>query len=314
MFVEVLERNAEVRFRMRITDSPFTIGRAYDNDLIVDDAYVAAHHLRIERGDDGALHVVDLGTRNGMYLLGPARQVHTARVVPDLKIRIGHTQLRFRDEQFQVEPELVARASPRALRHGVTFYLLLIVTALLMFGDVYVSTFDQTHPAQLAASVLALLLAAFVWAGAWAFFGRLATRHANFHAHGTITLLGITAVVLTYELAGYLEFAFSAGFMHELARVALAAIAGAMIYRHIRLVSRSPARRAATTAAALAAVLLGTNWLVEYSVRLSYSAALDYAPSLKAPAFRLVSPESPQTFVERATTLRTEIDRLRAED
>jgi hypothetical protein len=87
-----------------------------------------------------------------------------------------------------------------------------------------------------------------------------------------------------------------------------------MIYRHIRLVSRSPARRAATTAAALAAVLLGTNWLVEYSVRLSYSAALDYAPSLKAPAFRLVSPESPQTFVERATTLRTEIDRLRAED
>jgi len=249
-----------------------------------------------------------------LHLLGPVRRVPSVPIASDLRIRIGHTQLRFRDEHFTVGPELEARAGPRALRHGVTFHLVLIVTALLLFGDVFVSTFDQTQPVQMVASVLALLLAAFAWAGTWAFFGRLATRHANFHAHGIITLLGIAALVLTFELSGYLEFAFSAGFVPGLARLALAAIVGAMIYRHIRLVSRSSARRAAATAAAVTAILLGSNWLVEYSASLSYSSALDYAPTLKAPAFRLVAPESPETFVARAAGLREQIDRLRAED
>jgi pSer/pThr/pTyr-binding forkhead associated (FHA) protein len=314
MFVEALDRHGEVRFRTRIEEHAFTVGRAYDNDLILDDPYVAAHHLRIERDAQGALQAVDLGSRNGLHLLGPARRVPAARIVPNLRIRIGHTQLRFRDMQFAVEPELEARAGSRAFRHGATFYLILIFTALLLFGIAYLSTFDQTQPIQLAASVLALLLAAFVWAGTWAFFGRLATRHANFHAHGIVTLLGIAAVLLVYELSGYIEFAFSSSVVPELLPVALVAIFGGMLYRHIRLVSRSPARRAAGAAVAVALILLSTNWLVQYSASLGYSSALDYAPALKAPAFRLVAPESPETFVERAQTLREQIDRLRAED
>jgi hypothetical protein len=167
---------------------------------------------------------------------------------------------------------------------------------------------------QIAATVLALLLVAFAWAGTWAFFGRLATRHANFYAQGVITLLGITAVLLTIELSGYLEFALAADSVPELARFAIVGIVGAMTYRHIRLVSRSPARRVAITAATVAVVLLGSNWLADYSASLSYSSALDYSPTLKAPAFRLSAPETPEAFVEHAAGLREEIDQLRAED
>jgi len=314
MFAEVLERNGEVRSRMRIADAPFTIGRAYDNDLIIDDPYVAPHHLRIERADDGSLRAVDLATRNGLYLLGPPQRVQSAQIAPDLRVRIGHTQIRFRDTQFAVAPELEASASPRALRQAFSFYPVLIAAAALMFGDVHLSTFEQIPPAQIVASVLALLLAAFAWAGIWAFFGRLATRHANFYAHGTTTLLGISAVVLTYELSGYVAFAFSSDLASSMTPLALAAVVGTMIYRHVRLVSRSSARRVASVAAIVTTLLAGSMWLVDYSASLTYSAELDYTPYLKAPAFRLAPPESPQEFVVRSAALRAAIDRLRAQD
>jgi hypothetical protein len=314
MFVEVLDRHGEVRSRMRIRDEAFTIGRAYDNDLIIDDPYVAAHHLRIERAEDGTLQAVDLGSRNGLHLLAPPRQVASARVVPDLKIRIGHTQLRFRDAQFAVGPELEARPAPRALRQALAFHLVLLATAALVFGDVYVSTFDQTPPAQIVASVLALLLAAFAWAGTWAFFGRLATRHANFYAHGIVALFGIAAITLVYELLGYLAFALSSDTLTALAPLALAMIVGAMVYRHLRLVSRSPARRIASVAATVTAVVSGSIWLVDYSASLTYSSALDYSPYLKAPAFRLAAAHTPAAFVDRMALLREEIDRLSAGD
>lgn len=314
MFVEVLDRHGEVRARTRIRDEVFTIGRAYDNDLIIDDPYVAAHHLRIEAAEDGALQAVDLGSRNGLHLLGPPRRVPRARIEPDLKVRIGHTQLRFRDAQFAVGPELEARPARRALRQGLAFHLVLLATAALVFGDVHVSTFDQTPPAQTVASVLALLLAAFAWAGTWAFFGRLATRHANFYAHGIVALLGIAALTVVYELLGYLAFAFSSDAVTALVPLALAAIIGAMIYRHLRLVSRSPARRIASVAATVTAILTGSIWLVDYSASLTYSSTLDYSPYLKAPAFRLVAVRTPAEFVDRMTLVREEIDRLRAGD
>ena len=39
----------------------------YDNDVVIDDPYVAPHHLRVYRGEDGRLVAEDLGSANGLY-------------------------------------------------------------------------------------------------------------------------------------------------------------------------------------------------------------------------------------------------------
>ena len=54
IWIEVLSRlHHDVAARYRFSDVPITIGRAYDNDVVVDDPHVAAHHLRITRGENG---------------------------------------------------------------------------------------------------------------------------------------------------------------------------------------------------------------------------------------------------------------------
>ena len=56
IWVEVLSRQHDVISRHRIADvaegASIRIGRAYDNDVVIDDAYVAPHHLQLSRDAD----------------------------------------------------------------------------------------------------------------------------------------------------------------------------------------------------------------------------------------------------------------------
>ena len=47
-----------------------SIGRGYDNDVILDDPYVARRHLRYSRDEAGQLVAEDLGSINGTFLDG----------------------------------------------------------------------------------------------------------------------------------------------------------------------------------------------------------------------------------------------------
>jgi hypothetical protein len=65
IWVEILSRHRDVAARVRVMGDEASIGRGYDNDVIVDDPYVAAHHLRVFRDAAGKLIAQDLGSANG---------------------------------------------------------------------------------------------------------------------------------------------------------------------------------------------------------------------------------------------------------
>ena len=80
MWIEVLGRDGEVLARSRIDAAEARIGRAFDNDVVVNDPYVAPYHLRVHRGEDGVLVAEDLATLNGLYAEhGAARDGRRAR-------------------------------------------------------------------------------------------------------------------------------------------------------------------------------------------------------------------------------------------
>ncbi|GGP94902.1 FHA domain-containing protein [Streptomyces roseolilacinus] len=64
------------------------IGRATDNDVVVDDLVVSRHHAELRSQPDGTYLIHDLGSHNGTFLNG--RPVDEARVTPEDIIGIGH--------------------------------------------------------------------------------------------------------------------------------------------------------------------------------------------------------------------------------
>ncbi|MFB7907147.1 FHA domain-containing protein [Kitasatospora sp. NPDC056076] len=67
------------------------IGRAPDNDLVLDDLVVSRHHAELRELPDGGHEIVDLDSHNGTYLNG--RPVRRAPVGPADLVGIGHSSL-----------------------------------------------------------------------------------------------------------------------------------------------------------------------------------------------------------------------------
>lgn len=75
------------------------IGRAVDNDLVIDDLVVSRRHAELRALPDGTYEIADLGSHNGTYLNG--RPVTSAPVGPGDIVGIGHSALCLVGDELQ---------------------------------------------------------------------------------------------------------------------------------------------------------------------------------------------------------------------
>src|SRR5258708_22168803 len=123
IWVEILSRHRGYAARFRTGGPEVRIGRGYDNDVIVDDPYVAARHLRIFRDETGQLLAEDLGSANGTFLDGGKIRLASLILDGGQPIRIGQTYLRVRDLNHAVEPERLAPPQWRIVPGGLAVAL-----------------------------------------------------------------------------------------------------------------------------------------------------------------------------------------------
>jgi ABC-type multidrug transport system ATPase subunit/pSer/pThr/pTyr-binding forkhead associated (FHA) protein len=88
--LELRVRGAAGERRVRIEQSPFSIGRSPDCDLVLPDGKVSGHHAPIER-EGTTLFITDRGSTNGTFVNG-ARITRTP-LQPDVDVRIGDATL-----------------------------------------------------------------------------------------------------------------------------------------------------------------------------------------------------------------------------
>ncbi len=81
---------AQVRFNLG--GALISIGRASDNDVIVDDPEVSRHHCQLKL-QHGAYSFADLGSRNGSWING--QPVSEVALGPGDSIQIGSTEIEF---------------------------------------------------------------------------------------------------------------------------------------------------------------------------------------------------------------------------
>lgn len=88
--IRVLQDSRVVREAL-FADAPVTIGRDAGSTLVLADVSVSRAHARVERGEDGQLRVVDLGSRNGLVVDG--RAASSAVLDGRCSLRLGQTEL-----------------------------------------------------------------------------------------------------------------------------------------------------------------------------------------------------------------------------
>ncbi len=309
--LELLDRAGRVVGRFPLAGEALRLGRAYDNDVVLDDPYVCPHHLEVCWTDEG-LAVRDLESVNGL-LVGKGEKREARALVPSNgRFRIGRTTLRFRSRDFPLPPTWVDRSahSPLRLFERPWFlalaYLATLAHLVLGLHLESVEPFDGLH---LANEVLAALAVLLVWAGLWAFPSKLVAHRWNFFIHSGIACAGLLGLGLWETAAGYACFALDLdGALPLLENIGYFTLVGGVVYAHLSYVTAAAPLRLARWALAIALVLVGLEVLVAQLEQREFSDSPNYTFTLKPPAFRWAPGATAEEFFARAEDLRRRVD------
>lgn len=156
LIVEEVSRSQKLLQRHQIKGSSISIGRGFDNDVILNDPYICANHLSLSVTEEGRWQVCDQASVNGSFTdsqkpLKGCQPIHSGDV-----ISIGKSHLRF---IYPHQP--VAPAIRLSGLEGVLNWLSspLVVTAILfiyiglLFGDFYLQASAEIKTSQMLKAV-----------------------------------------------------------------------------------------------------------------------------------------------------------------
>ena len=199
LILERLEgRRADAAGRLPLDQErlPLTIGRALDNDLVLDDPHVDAHHARIVADADGTVVIEDLSSVNGTSFLGGGREPRIA-LTAGASLKLGRTTLRVRDRAEAMAPAvpLAFLAPTGSWMDDIRWQLALVAVVLAdtAYGS-WVATTSRSGMTETLGLVVAIAVVLAIWAAAWALVGRLVVRRAAFLTHLAIVCASIVVI------------------------------------------------------------------------------------------------------------------------
>jgi FHA domain len=306
-FVELLTRDKNLKARYRFDALPIRIGRSYDNDLILDDPYVAANHALIERSVDGSLQILDLNSENGLVVDGKKQ---SQIILDNHVVRLGHTNLRVRHAGSQVANALLDKAA-----HRWEGWPPAIAGLILVFFSVLGSTWlnaSESFSFISAIAVISLILfLILLWCGGWAFATRMISGGSTrFGRHIFIVGCAIILIDLWNISSITLAYAFSLSFLTRYGSLLEVVIFAGMVFFHLMMINSQRFKSFMHTSIIIAVLGISSILISNYQ-RSGILADSLYMTYLLPPALRVSSDMPIDTFITEANQLKPELEKAR---
>ena len=315
--IEILDRFGKVRAFHRVERFPCTIGRGYDNDIILDDIYVAAHHLRLDYDEQGRLFASDLDSENGLYAVHPLKKVDSLWLQSGSRLRIGHTEIQVYFPDHPVPEAVLERGRPGRGMLLLTSWPMMLFTWLLagavLAVDLALETTEEYELGELLFELVPILVFMTVWAGAWSIASKLVTHRFYYAWHAVLIGALLLFSTLLDSIGEYLEFGL---LVHDLAfHISLiggGTLLAGLIYGHLRysttLDHRKALRAGGFVALGFTLLLYASSWYMNRDAAMEPQ----FSSILKPPAWALRAPVDVEAFLAGAAGLRDEVDALRS--
>jgi len=308
IWIETLTPEMEVASRIHVGEGA-TVGRGYDNDVVVDDPYTARRHARLRRNEDNLLLIEDTGSLNGICDESGKRR-HAMLLTGSTLFRIGQTWLRVREASFFVDTE---RPLPRPRRVWPGLLLALVLAVAVNVFILWAGDTGRADPLTHYAHPLAgIVLATVLWIVFWAANTRLFTGRSRTAVHAVVALIALAVIPALDVLRDWASYALSSRALADHAFVFRALALAIVVYAHLRVASaRHLAFKAGVTALLTVCVCLAF-WLgVQPVLSDAQSAARFYPGRLYPPDWRIAPAETDEVFFGKVEEVRAAVDARR---
>jgi len=308
--LEILDRSGRVQHRLPAGPGDLSLGRAPDNDVVLDDPFVDPHHAVLSI-DEADVRLRDLGSLNGTWL-GSRRRVDAAALSHGQRVHLGHSVVRLRARDATVPParrDATSHGVLSAFRRPTVLVLCLLLAIATLALDAWLEETRTLGAGILANQLSYPLLGLLFWAGLWSVINRVVSHRPNFAAHLAIGALALAGLFVADQGVPLVAFALD---WHAAAPWWVLGVeilvVGLALFAHLQFIS--PGRRPvqALSAVAVSAVLIGSPDLGDWLRRDDFSSFPLLDPLLKPPATKMVDGRSVEEFFGDASRFRDELE------
>ncbi len=310
MWIEVHPRHGEAGSRQRIEADEARIGRAFDNDVVVDDPHVAPHHVRIFRGEDGMLVAEDLATLNGLFAEHGGARVTQLSLAKDAGIRIGRTVIRIHGRATARRTGAPAGGAARPCEMGNRVGR---VPRCIARGPRMAELTSEPNTNRILLPVLGLATVLAVWSGGWSMVSRIFSGQARFALQLRIVLTACIALIVWDQMSEALSFSFAWRAISDYAGLGAWVLLAVTCWAHLRSINPRHMRVAMGLVVALVCAGAALQFLgrSEQQKLVGQRATLG---DLRPPGFRLAPLASTDDFFQKVAFTKSKVDLARAKD
>lgn len=319
VYVEVLDKRGGVKERIRLDAFPATIGRAYTNNVIIDDKHVCPEHLRINLDENGNFIVEDLGSVNGLYQIIPFKRVSLIEITPNLQISIGSTVLQFRRPEDKVAPAEIVKPDRTylfpILKHQGAAFGIFFLSSLVLTLINYLNSYDKISSMSFIGELLAIFFLFAIWAGVWSMVNRLLTHTFRFVSHLSIAGLGTIFILSFIIITEYYSFIFSPARSLDVIMIAgLITLSSLFLFCHLSIIPAASQKRRLVYSTLVSVGVMGIFTFIAYIEDSRFSNEIKFRSVLKPVKNHWLITSSSDSFFENAKQLKEKVDASAKED
>lgn len=309
IIIEEISRGQKLLHRHKINKGKVTIGRSYQNDIILTDPHICAKHITIEL-NNGLWKITDQQSVNGTFLENPKEKKKSANnhIIADGDIiSLGKSQLRIIFANHLVAPTV--SFSPfesfiNLLRHPLALTLSIALFTLVAGTIFYLEKPTEVNFTQLLVPAIGMSLLFALWPGAVALVSHLTKHEAR-----AVTQLGLSFAFFNLMwfsdlLENIVNFNSAKGTIFPIIIALLPiALVFCLLWLNSYVGFHMAAKRRIVISASITALLFGGGHLIQYSNKPEFNPRPQYDSTLMSPNFLLSSSSSVDEFIDDSSQL-----------
>ena len=317
IIIEEISHGHKLLGRHKFASSNITIGRGYDNDIIISDPHVCADHLQLHFNGEHWL-VNDQGSINGSYLLDSKENVIQHQVRSGDIITIGKSQVRFVFPSHPVEASIAISPFESLInlaRHPVALALSMSLFALIAGWIINLNNANEVSLTQMLVPTIGLTLGFALWPAGIALVSHLTKHDARFWTQMGISFIFFNLMWLSDILENIVHFNTSSNFsMLWTISIIPLVLAFCLFWLNCYVGFHMTLRRRNLVSMSLIVLLFGGSFLIQMSKQPEFNPRPQFDTTIMSPVFLFAPSSNVESFVSDSTKLFEKVSKQAEED
>ncbi len=309
IIIEEVTRNHKLLHRHRLKQNNVSIGRDYNNDIILTDPHICPQHLSLnyvqgawQLADNNSVNGTTLESENTKQSLSEQRTVNDGDVIV-----LGKSQLRILFSDHKVA-ETVAFSPFESLidivRNPIAVFISIALFMLIAANISYLNQQTAINISQIFVSAFSMSLLFALWPAGVALVSHLTKHEPRILAQLGISFSFFILIWLSDLLEKVISFNSASNSMLGIVITLLPiALAFSLFWLNSYIGFHMPAKRRLFIAFAITSLLFGGSYLLQYSKKPEFNPHPSYNSTIMAPPFLLAPSSNVDEFVEQSNKL-----------